>query len=131
MIKMQYGDKTHIEYLKREYLKIFSDIDNRRADWIALRDSLIARSVDFQTLLPPTLDEMLTNDFEALADIYELFVSLNLRKSDPLITNGKQLFNYSDDVTVNGIRRNKMQPVIASFFMNPANGFEIHTCHYL
>lgn len=69
MIKMQYGDKTHIEYLKREYLKIFSDMDNRRADWIALRDSLIARSVDFQNLLPPTLDEMLTNDFEALADI--------------------------------------------------------------
>lgn len=130
MIKMQYGDKTHIEYLKREYLKIFSDMDNRRADWIALRDSLIARSVDFQNLLPPTLDEMLTNDFEALADIYESFVSLNLKKSDPLITNGKQLFNYSDDVTVNGIKRNKMQPVIASFFMNPANGFEIHTCHY-
>lgn len=70
-------------------------MDNRRADWIALRNSLIAKNGNFRALLPPRLDEMLTNDFEDLADIYELYVSLNLRKSDPLTTNGKKLFNYS------------------------------------
>ncbi len=127
---MQYGDDDHIKYLKKEYLNIFPDMDNRRHDWIVLRNSLIAQNRNFEALLPSILDELLTNDFEALADIYEMFVSLNLSKSDPLMTNSKKLFNYSEDVKVNGIKRNKMQPIIASFFMNPTNGFEIHTCHY-
>lgn len=130
MLKMQYGDKTHIEYLKREYLTIFSDMDNRRADWQVLRNSLITKNKSFKTLLPCKLDDILIKDFEGLADIYEVFVSLDLSKSDPLMIKSKKLFNYSEDVTVGGIKRDKMQPKIAQFFMNPANGFEIHTCHY-
>lgn len=130
MIKMQYGDNSHIEYLKREYLTIFPDMDSRRVDWSTLRNCLIAKDRKFKTLLPLKLDDMLIKDFEGLADIYEFFVSLGLRKSDPLMTKSKELFNYSEDFTVRGIKRDKMQPVLAQFFMNPTNGFEIHTCHY-
>ncbi|MCD8182407.1 MAG: hypothetical protein LUE99_04170 [Bacteroides sp.] len=130
MIKMQYGDNSHIEYLKREYLTIFPDMDSRRVDWSTLRNCLIAKDRKFKTLLPLKLDDMLIKDFEGLADIYEFFVSLGLRKFNPLMTKSKELFNYSEDFTVRGIKRDKIQPVLAQFFMNPTNGFEIHTCHY-
>lgn len=130
MIKIDYGNSTHMAYLKSEYIKIFNDMANRRADWSTLRDQLIARDNRFSSLLPNSFDELLVKDFVHLADIYELFVELGLKKNDPLMVDCKALFNYSNDVTVRGIKRDKMQPLIAGFFMNSANGFEIHTCHY-
>ena len=127
---MNYGSKDHVAYLKREYVNIFPDIADRREEWRILRNRLVAKENQFSHLLPNGFDELLIKDFVDLADIYDMFVSLKLRKSDPLITECKNLFNYSKDVKVNGINRSRMQPLIAAFFMNPKNGFEIHTCHH-
>lgn len=127
---MNYGDTAHVNYLKRKYIQIFEDMENRQVDWIVLRNQLIRVNSIFDTLLPLRFDEMLVKEFVDLADIYECFVSLRLRKDNSIMLLSKKLFNYSKDVTVRGIKRNKMQPMIASFFMNPANSFEIHTCHY-
>lgn len=127
---MNYGDSNHIAYLKSEYVKIVPDINNRRADWTTLRNHLILKETQFNQLLPNYFDELLIADFVDLAEIYDVFVSLGLRKSDPVITESKKLFNYSEDFNVRGVMRSRMQPIIAAFFMNPANGFEIHTCHH-
>ena len=130
MLKMQYGDARHISWLKSEYLKIFPDLVSMRSDWRKLRKDLVALDKRFKALLPWALDDLLTMEFDGLADIYAIFDSLKLKKRGPLFQECKHLFNYSEDVKRRGMTQHKLQPTIAAFFMNPSNGFNIHTCHH-
>lgn len=73
------------------------------------------------------MEKLLTADFDKLNKIYESYV--RLRKigavDDAMHDELKGIFRYSSS-NIN----DALQPHIAKFFMNPANGFKIHTCHY-
>lgn len=131
MIKMQYGNAKHIDFLKNEYVKIFPDLTAMRADWRSLRVDLIALDANFSALLPNEIENLLVMDYEGLADIYELYEKANVKKKNSgTHQKGKNLFNYSEDVYRKGVKQEKRQPLIAAFFMKPLNCFQIHTCHY-
>ncbi|MBQ9639534.1 MAG: hypothetical protein IJV22_08265 [Bacteroidales bacterium] len=130
MIRMDYGDKSHIKSLKEKYKSCFPDMAQRQPRWVSLRRSIIQRDRRFRGLLPIQFGELLVLDFECLADIYEVYVSLGLSKTDDLTDDGKSLFSYDKHKDRNGNTWDALQPVIAKFFMDTDNGFEIHTCHY-
>lgn len=131
MIKMDYGNKKHLKKLMDSYPKIFPDLNVRRTSWVDLRKRLCNIDRRFTTLLPKTYDEMLVLDFERLADIYEMYVSLDIKKKEPTVfKDSKAYFSYEDSYDSKGKKWGKLQPLIAGFFMDGQNGFEIHTCHY-
>lgn len=131
MIKMNYGNKKHLDFLKKSYSQIFPDLNIRQTKWVALCKRLALKDVRFKNLLPKNYVDMLVLDFETLADIYELFDELDIKSSDSgLFVDCKALFSYDECWDSKGKKWNKLQPIIASFFMDKKNGFEIHTCHY-
>lgn len=131
MIKMDYGDKKHLRKLMDSYPKIFPDLNVRQTCWVNLRNRLCGIDSRFKTLLPKTYEGMLVLDFESLADIYEVYDGLKLKKTAPVVfTDSKAYFSYEDCYDSKGKKWDKLQPLIAGFFMDEQNGFEIHTCHY-
>lgn len=130
MIKMVYGDTTRKKALKESYLKIFKVVPKMQQRWVALRKRLVKKDYRFDSILPKKVTDLLVMDFEHLADIYEVFTALNLNKNDVLHVDAQALFSYEAHKDSKGKRWEKLQPLIASFFMDNANGFEIHTCHY-
>lgn len=131
MIKMNYGNTRHREALKKAYVKIIPDRTLRQTRWVALRKQLVGIDGRFKNLLPSKYNKLLVADFETLADIYELYVSLKVKKlHNALHEDAKALFSYGEKITRWGHDWESLQPVIATFFMNEHNGLEIHTCHY-
>lgn len=130
MIKMDYGDKKHLKFLTETYPKIFPGLKIRQTKWVALRKRLEKKDARFKSLLPKRYVDMLVLDFEKLADIYEVFDALKLGETDILYKDCKALFSYNACKDSKGQNWKKLQPLIAGFFMDKQNGFEIHTCHY-
>lgn len=131
MIKMDYGDTAHIKALKDKYSQLFPQPTLRQSVWTQLRKRLIKKDNQFLALLPLKYGEMLVLDYELLADIYEVYDNLQLKKTDPLYKDSKALFSYGEKCTdSDGRSWDKLQPLVAEFFMDSENGFEIHTCHY-
>lgn len=130
MIKMDYGDKKHLDFLKEEYPRIFPDLSKRQTKWASLRKRLVRKDIRFDTLLPKKYKEMLVLDFETLADIYEVYNGLEMSKTDPVHVDCKSLFSYDECDDSKGVKWKKLQPNIAGFFMDSKNGLEIHSCHY-
>lgn len=131
MIKMNYGNTRQREALKETYVKIFPDRTLRQARWVVLRNKLVDIDGRFKNLLPSKYSNLLVADFEALADIYDLYVSLKVkRRHNVLHEDAKALFSYSEKITRWGHEWNSLQPVIAAFFMNENNGLNLHTCYY-
>lgn len=131
MIKMNYGNPKQQEALKEAYVKIFPDRTLRQTKWVALRKQLIGIDRRFKNLLPSKYNKLLVADFETLADIYDLYVSLNVKKHHvALHEDAKALFSYGEKIIRWGREWESLQPSIAAFFMNGDNGLEIHTCHY-
>lgn len=127
MIKMNYGD---VDSLKKAYLKIFPSLTFRQTKWADLRKRLIREHGGFRVLLPSKYKDLLVADFEKLADIYELFDGLGMDKSSALFIDAKALFSYERQVDSTGVVWEKLQPLIAAFFMDSKNGLDVHTCHY-
>lgn len=132
MIKMNYGNAKQQKALKEAYVKIIPERTLRQTRWVELRKQLIEIDGRFKTLLPSKYNKLLVADFQTLADIYELYVTLNVKKSSvQLHQDAKVLFSYSENITDRrGHDWEKLQPIIAGFFMDENNGMEIHTCHY-
>lgn len=131
MIKMDYGDKKHQNKLIATYPKIFPDLNIRQTCWANLRKRLCNIDARFKTLLPKSYEEMLVLDFERLADIYEVYDGLDLKKNAPKeYADSKAYFSYDNSKDSKGNTWEKLQPLVAGFFMDEKNGFEIHTCHY-
>lgn len=131
MIKMNYGNAKHRETLKEAYVKIFPDRTLRQTRWVALRRQLIGIDGRFKNLLPIKYNKLLVADFETLADIYDLYVSLKVKKLHGMLhEDARALFSYGEKIARWGHDWDALQPVIAAFFMNEDNGLEIHTCLY-
>lgn len=103
MIKVHYPDD--MEKLKSDYLKLF-DLKAMQRRWapVERRHQI-------------TVEDLLVGDFPFLVDKYMWFKSQNVSERQKRIYEG--IFDYD-----------AMQPKIAEFFMNPANGMELSTCHY-
>ena len=131
MIKMNYGNAKHRETLKEAYVKIFPDRTLRQTRWVALRRQLVGIDGRFKNLLPIKFNKLLVADFETLADIYDLYVSLKVKKLHGMLhEDARALFSYGEKIARWGHDWDALQPVIAAFFMNEDNGLEIHTCLY-
>lgn len=130
MIKMDYGDKTRLMALMGAYLNLFKGVPRMQSRWTNIRKRLEKKDVRFRALLPFKVTDILVADFDRLADIYEAYVALNLGKDDAIHVDAQALFSYDAHKDSKGVRWEKLQPLIAAFFMDSANGFEIHTCHY-
>ncbi len=131
MIKMDYGDKKRLKMLIDAYPKIFPDMNIRQSCWANLRKRLSNIDARFKTMLPKSYEAMLVLDYESLADIYEVYDGLDLKKNAPKVyADSKAYFSYEKSTDSKGNTWEKLQPLIAGFFMDERNGFEIHTCHY-
>lgn len=131
MIKMNYGNTKQREALKEAYVKIFPDRTLRQTRWVALRKQLVGIDGRFKNLLPTKYNKLLVADFETLADIYDFYVSLKVKKYHSVLhEDAKALFSYGEKINRWGHDWESLQPVIAAFFMNDDNGLDIHTCHY-
>ena len=103
MIKVHYPND--VEKLKSDYLKLF-DLKTMRRRWapVERRHQI-------------TIEDLLVGEFPFLVDKYLWFKSQNVSERPKRIYEG--IFDYD-----------AMKPKIAEFFMNPANGVELSTCHY-
>ena len=128
---MNYGNTKQREALKEAYVKIFPDRTLRQTRWVALRKQLVGIDGRFKNLLPTKYNKLLVADFETLADIYDFYVSLKVKKYHSVLhEDAKALFSYGEKINRWGHDWESLQPVIAAFFMNDDNGLDIHTCHY-
>lgn len=130
MIKMDYGDAKHRAFLIQEYQKICSKVSRMQTRWTALRKKLVKKNAGFDALLPYKVEDFVVLEYEALVDIYVLFLSLRLAKADTIIDDAKSLFAYAKHEDRFHKKWAAIQPQIADFFMDKSHGFEIHTCHY-
>ena len=117
MIKVVYNDK---DVLKKAYLKTFKKG--------ILRDGLdvcVSTYPELANILPEgcKADDLLVMDYAKLVDIY--FGYQGLRK-----TMNKDDFADMDAFLKSTFNYKTRQSNIAKFFMNSANAFQIHTCHY-
>ncbi len=113
MIKVVYGLPKSI--LNKRYLSLFDLVamDNK---WQQIR-SKIAKIYSVSSI-PTSISEILTADFPKLVDIFQTYLKwkkLPKKRREEIVG----LFDYK-----------KYQPMIAGFFMEPKNKFEIHVCHY-
>lgn len=129
MIKMNYGDATHVAQLKRDYPKIFKGVSKMQSRWTALRKIIVKREPSLGSL-PLLVKDLLVMDFEGMADIYEEFVKLKLDSKDVIIKEAKALFAYERFVDDKGIAHEEQRTKIVGFLTDVKNGFDIHTCHY-
>lgn len=130
MIKMYYGAKKHIQQLKGDYLKVFQGVPKMQSRWTSIRKRLVKLDGAFGACLPKKVEDVLIMEFEDMAGIYELFLKVDLKSNNTLEDDMKSLFSYVYHNDRKGRHWSKLQPKIASFFMDVNNGFEIHTCHY-
>lgn len=130
MIKMDYGDARHRAFLKQEYQKICSKVPRMQTRWTTLRKNLVKKNAGFNVLLPRKVVDFVVLEYEALVEIYVLFLSLKLAKSDIIIDDARSLFAYVKHEDRFHNKWPALQPQIADFFMNSSHGLEIHTCHY-
>lgn len=127
---MNYGDSAHITKLKRDYPNIFDKSLKLQIRWALLRKKLLKLDSSFSSILPIQVNDLLVMEFEGLADIYDKFIALNLRNTDHLIDDAKALFAYENYTDRNKNHWCEMRTEIVAFFLDPKNGFNIHTCHY-
>ena len=97
-----------------------------KARWAA-HQTFLENETGNTLLFPADMEELLIADFDRLNKIFENYVRLrNVGVVDAAMHNNlKSVFPYSSD-NIN----DALQPHIAKFFMDPQNGFKIHTCHY-
>lgn len=114
MIKVVYGLPK--DELNARYLALFDNLRAMDFEWQQIR-AKIANQYSLR-IIPLAISEILTADYPKLVDIFQTYTGWRrlpkVRKKEIA-----ELFNYK-----------KYQPKIASFFMEPKNRFQIHTCHY-
>ena len=113
MIKVVYGLPKSI--LNKRYLSLFDVVDMDKK-WQQIR-SKIAKIYSVSGI-PVSVLDILTADFPKLVDIFQRYLKwkrLPKKRRKEIVA----LFDYK-----------KYQPVIAGFFMEPKNKFEVHVCHY-
>ncbi len=113
MIKVVYGLSKSI--LNKRYLRLFDLVDMDK-EWHQIR-SKIAKIYSVSGI-PASISDILTADFPKLVDIFQTYLKwkrLPKKRREEIV----DLFDYK-----------KYQPMIAGFFMEPKNKFEIHVCHY-
>lgn len=125
MIKVEYTLSK--EALKKIYIReIYPHVSASEGRWTPIRDRLEAASGS-HNIFPDTIEKILEADFNVLNVIYQKYTEL--RKTGRVSVDDhnelKTIFPYSSDNMAVSI-----QPYISKFFMDPHNGFVIHTCHY-
>ena len=125
MIKVEYTLAKDV--LRQNYLTALRPyIAGLKGQWTAHQLFLEAQTGN-RGLYPADMEELLIADFDKLNEIFESYVEL---KKTGVVDrtrhdNLKTIFPYSaSDMN------DALQPHIAQFFMNPRNGFKVHTCHY-
>lgn len=119
-------DTSEFEDLKKAYKEIYSipELDQMQSDW----DDWKTRN--HVTTIPETAEDLLLADVDILADVYERFSSLPIRRKmpgpnghDERSTELKELdkiFNYT----------RHYDDRIAEFFCDHADELHINSCHY-
>lgn len=127
MIKMNYGTKKHQKQLENDFKALIDDTAARQKEWVKLRKKLYKLNQELKDLLPTQMKEIMVLPYHHLADIYKMYIELNVSKINSELHNDlAALFNYDN-------KKKKFTPLsqaIIEFFTNPNNGFDIHTCPY-
>ena len=76
MIKLDYGNKKHINELKNSYLAIYDNLGSMQREWVKLRKKLITVKIGLKTVLPTKIDKILVGDFKQLVDIYDVYITI-------------------------------------------------------
>lgn len=113
MIKVYYGLSKKV--LDKHYHDLF-DIPTMDKEWKRIR-SEISKFYSVKKI-PIKIKTVLTADYPRLVEIFQTYLKWS-NLPNTLIQDIKTLFNYKS-----------YQPLIAGFFMNPKNKFQLHVCHY-
>lgn len=125
MRKMMYPEANARFTMMCNYVRCFQDVTLKRQDkW---NDFRMSYSPKYETF-PASWIRVLLTDFKTITELKDEY--MKHPHDDDEVQELEKIFGYHSYVRSDGGRSVFADGIIADFFKDPKNGFQIHTCHY-